>query len=352
MIIDRINNWFNLSKQFFFTYKDDFFHLSYVSNCPEAIVKSCIRMPFMKHYPERQLIHSNTPFMKGDFLYAELEEGLWVLLTDSYYKNNLSFKPIYDKFLGVDYYFVATSKISNVHRAPTYQINGITVVNNSISFCKPGKDFQNFHFKNSNEILYMLYFNKEWSQKNILNSPSTPEHIKQLFENDDIPFLNYSVADANHIQITKAIYDALTKGGKPNFFELKKIIPRYLESFYTTYIKSKSLNNKQSSSKNLKKIKLIEREMMENLHGKFIGIEVLTKKHKISPTTLKKTFKTMYGSSILSYFIEGKMDLALKYLTETDLKIKEVAEMLGYENKSKFSKAFKKIHNKLPSEVK
>ncbi|WP_394749233.1 helix-turn-helix domain-containing protein [Spongiimicrobium salis] len=351
MVIDRINNWFNLSKQFFFTYKDNFFHLSYVSNCPEAIVKSCIKMPFMKHYPEKQLIHSNTPFMKGDFLYAELEKGLWVLLTDSYYKNNLSFNPIYDKFLSVDYYFVATSKISNVHRVPTYRINNMTVANKSISFCKPGKDFQNFHFKNSNEILYMLYFNEEWAEKNILDSPSTPEHIKSLFKNDDIAFLNYAVDDAKHMEITDAIFDALTKDGKPNFFELKKLVPRYLESFYTSYTKVNSTSRGESSSENLKKIKLIEHELMQNLHGKFPGIETLARKHKISPTTLKKIFKNVFGSSVLSYFTKGKMDLALKYLMETDVKIKEVAQMLGYENKSKFSQAFKKIHGKLPSEI-
>ncbi len=352
MVIDRINNWFNLSKKYFFTYKDNFFHLSYVSNCPQSIVTSCIKMPFMKHYPERQLIHSNTPFMKGDFLYAELEKGLWVLLTDSYYKNNLSFNPIYDKFMGVDYYFVATSKISNVHRMPSYRINNMTVGNNSISFCKPGKDFQNFHFKNSNEILYMLYFNEEWAEKNILDSPSTPDHIKELFEDENITFLNFGVDDSKHMELANAMFDALTKNGKPNFFELKKIVPRYLESFYTSYTKVKAFQNGQSSAENLNKIKLIEQELMQNLHGKFIGIETLAKKYKLSPTTLKKTFKNTFGNSVLSYFNKGKMDLALKYLLETDLKIKEVAEMLGYENKSKFSQAFKKIHNKLPSEIK
>lgn len=306
----------------------------------------------MKHYPERQLIHSNTPFMKGDFLYAELEKGLWVLLTDSYYKNNLSFNPIYDKFMGVDYYFMATSKISNVHRVPSYRINNMTVTNNSISFCKPGKDVQNFHFKDSNEVLYMLYFNEEWAEKNILNSTSTPEHIKKLFEDDQTVFLNYGFDDPKHTEITDAIFEALTKDGKPNFFELKKLVPQYLESFYTSYIQFITANTGQVSSKNVNKIKLIEHELMQNLHGKFMGIDPLAKKHKISPTTLKNTFKKVFGTSILSYFTKGKMDLALKYLTETDLKVKEVGQMLCYENKSKFSQAFKKVHGKLPSDVK
>ena len=66
------------------------------------------------------------------------------------------------------------------------------------------------------------------------------------------------------------------------------------------------MNTIAMNNNNFVKIKKIERELMNQLHDKFIGIEVLAKKYQISPTKLKLDFKLIYGASIFVYFQKHK----------------------------------------------
>ena len=50
------------------------------------IVKSCKKMPFMKVDEKNQMIYTDTPFCKGEFRYAELEQRLWIMNTFMFYK--------------------------------------------------------------------------------------------------------------------------------------------------------------------------------------------------------------------------------------------------------------------------
>jgi AraC-like DNA-binding protein len=97
------------------------------------------------------------------------------------------------------------------------------------------------------------------------------------------------------------------------------------------------------------RIMAIENYLCENLEGKFEGIEFLSEKFKISPTKLKKDFKLHYGKSLFSYYQYQQMLLANKLLKKEDIRIKELAIRMGYENAGKFSQAFKKHNSVLPS---
>jgi AraC-like DNA-binding protein len=89
--------------------------------------------------------------------------------------------------------------------------------------------------------------------------------------------------------------------------------------------------------------------LCENLEGKFEGIEFLSEKFKISPTKSKKDFKLHCGKSLFSYCQYQQMLLANKLLKKEDIRIKELAMRMGYENAGKFSQAFKKYNSVLPS---
>jgi len=350
MVIDRINNWFNLSKQYFFTYSDGFFNLSYLSNSPDLIVKSASKMPFMKHDTERQMLHADTPFVKGEFHYVELESGLWIMYSDMFYKNNVAYKPIYDKFLPADYYFISVNSIENTHRDPSYEFNNFSVANNSISFSKPAKDSLNYHFKNSTERMIILYFDQAWANKNIVDSSTTPTVVKDLFADGQKEFLNYGYNEKNFKNLIGGISGSFLTSTKPNVFELKRMAYEYMGTFYDSLEQKNNLYSFSLSQADKVKMQKIEHQLSNNLYAKFPGIEALANKYKVSPTKLKQDFKTLYGETIFNYFQRNKMLLALQYVEATDLKIKDIALKLGYENESKFSKTFQKIHQKLPSE--
>lgn len=306
----------------------------------------------MKHNAESQMLHADTPFLKGEFKYAELEEGLWIFRSHMRYKNNVSYQPIYDKFLPADYYFISMNYIENGLKNDSYEFNDFRIKNHSISFSKPAKDFLNCHFKGSKETMYILYFSEEWANKNIKQSTSVPASVKNLIADPNKEFLNYSFKKEDFQQLEKNLFTAFGPDTKPNIFELKRLSYEYLSLFFNSLEQEENLNSNELSQKDRVKIQKIEHFLTQNLYAKFPGIDLLSEKYKISATRLKENFKLCYGQPIFGYFQDNKMKLALKYLENTPLKIKEIASKFNYENVSKFSKAFQKIHGQLPSEYK
>jgi AraC-like DNA-binding protein len=350
MVIERINNWFNLSKQYFFTYSKGFFNLTYLSNSPEIMLKSWMKMPFMKHNEEIQMLHADTPFLKGEFKYAELEDGLWIFHSDMFYKNNISYKPVYDKFLPANYFFISINFIENKTSKNSYEFNNFKIENHSLSFSKPGTDFLNCHFKGSKETMYILYFSEEWADKNIMHSDTIPVIAKDLLNDNEKDFLNYGFKRENFEQLVDKLLTAFGQSAKPNIFDLKRISYDYLRLFFDSLVEEDNLNSNELSHGDRIKVQKIENYLTQILYDKFPGIDVLSEKFKISPTKLKKNFKLLYGYPIYAYFQNLKMQLALEYIEKTDKMIKEIALKFNYENVSKFSKAFQKCHDKLPSE--
>ncbi|MCH7398584.1 AraC family transcriptional regulator [Belliella sp. DSM 107340] len=67
---------------------------------------------------------------------------------------------------------------------------------------------------------------------------------------------------------------------------------------------------------------------------------------------LKKKFKEAFGMTAFALLQDYKMELARKKLMETDLKIVEIAEELGYNHATHFTSAFKKAFGILPKDIK
>ena len=77
-------------------------------------------------------------------------------------------------------------------------------------------------------------------------------------------------------------------------------------------------------------------------------IEELSSKFHINQTTLKTTFKTVFGQSIGGYMKEFRIKRAKELLCNSDASIAEIASTVGYENQSKFTVAFRDITGLLP----
>ncbi|WP_394974344.1 helix-turn-helix domain-containing protein [uncultured Croceitalea sp.] len=305
----------------------------------------------MKNDEERQLLHSDTPFVKGDFHYAELEKGLWIMSSEMFYKNNVSFKPIYDNFLPVNYYFVSINLVENSYNKGSYEFNNFKIQNNSISFSKPRIDYINYHFKNSKEIMYIAYFDEAWLKKNIMESLVIPVSFNEFLLNKDKGFFNYSLTNKSFEPLIQKFSNLFKNSTKPNLFELKKLTYEFFTLFLLSLKKNETLNSNNLKPRDRFKIEKIEHYLLGKLHDKFPGIEHIAMKYKISPTKLKQDFKTLYDCSIFNFFQQKKMDLAYTVIKDSNLKIKEVSSKFSYENVSKFSKAFYKHHNILPSDI-
>ncbi len=67
-----------------------------------------------------------------------------------------------------------------------------------------------------------------------------------------------------------------------------------------------------------------------------------------SESHFMKLFKELTGMSFNAYLVDYRLDLAAKQLSETDLKVIDIAENCGFHNHSYFTRAFHKKYRKTP----
>jgi len=96
----------------------------------------------------------------------------------------------------------------------------------------------------------------------------------------------------------------------------------------------------------------VEHRISEYLTANLPLIKSLSKEFNMSDGNLKRHFRIVYGKNIYEYYLEKKMNLAKDMILKEGRTVSVVAYSLGYEKVSSFSKAFKKMHGVLPSNLK
>ncbi len=105
----------------------------------------------------------------------------------------------------------------------------------------------------------------------------------------------------------------------------------------------------QEYDSNIRTITGIHDFLTEHLEKRYT-VEELSQRFLINPTTLKKTFRTVYGQPIARYMKERRIQRARELLERTEMSVAEIAVKVGYENQSKFTQAFHEATGLLPRE--
>ena len=77
-------------------------------------------------------------------------------------------------------------------------------------------------------------------------------------------------------------------------------------------------------------------------------LERLGEEAALSRSTLHERFVNFIGQPPMQYLTQWRMQLATKWLRDTDAKVAEVALEVGYENEASFSRAFKRAVGESP----
>lgn len=77
-------------------------------------------------------------------------------------------------------------------------------------------------------------------------------------------------------------------------------------------------------------------------------IAELSAQFQVSATQIKTSFRNVYGNSVYAYVRTQKMLSAARLLQETDRTILDIAGECGYDNGSKFAKAFREVMGTTP----
>lgn len=80
-----------------------------------------------------------------------------------------------------------------------------------------------------------------------------------------------------------------------------------------------------------------------------ISLQEIARKYNYSVTYVSKLFKSVTGSSLVSYIIEKRIGRARQLMYE-NIEIMQIAEQVGYHNYSNFYKSFKKAMGISPEE--
>ena len=100
----------------------------------------------------------------------------------------------------------------------------------------------------------------------------------------------------------------------------------------------------------VEKIKAIQALLTEDL-TKSYTMEELSEQFDIALTPLKNCFKTVYGSPVFTYMRTYRMNYAAALLkSDKNLKVAEIAGLVGYDSPSKFASAFHQTMGKTPLE--
>lgn len=216
------------------------------------------------------------------------------------------------------------------------------------------KDFSQFHTEKLKKILNMLGEDKkEQKIKNILK-----EIFNTIADVDEkIEFVE-SFAQVFNQFVINDLLPMLGKTDQASVFENEKFsdiyrfkdIVEYQNSVETYILKChqelkqiKNMDNNQIHV--LKAIKFIQ----ENFH-KDINLAVVSNYVSLNYSYFSNLFKEYTGVSFTDYLKKLRIEKSKKLLLETDYKIYEIAEMVGFTNPKHFTKVFRSLEGISPKE--
>lgn len=350
----NLSKWLQYIKPNFKFYQDGFFESPYLSNFPQMMIESTIKTPTSKHVLKEQAVHRYNPFTKGVMRYREIEEGFWITASNIEFKQNALIRKIYDEDEISNYYTLTFTFFESQAKLQNTFADKIPFQSKYWGFKKPGTDVGSYFYKGFKCEFYIYSFSEEWIKKNIPFEELDKEMAFRKFLDSNKGFITYQDIVPNAEELSIAIWQSLVTFNDGVFS--KTILKSQALSLVSTFFKNAFANlrkedYKEKGTVDYRKMAHCESLISKDLTTAFIGIDTIARKVNISSSKLKADFKLVYGTSMLQYNIEKKMQLAMQLILNTDMQIKYITQEVGYESHSKFSATFKKKFGKLPSEV-
>jgi len=145
-------------------------------------------------------------------------------------------------------------------------------------------------------------------------------------------------------------YDAIVKDGisvYEQFFRLKTV--GEIEKWFSTDVIKPIIENIELSEK--KQYKKIVDQVLNIIHEEFhteLTLEDCAARLNYHPSYIRRILKNESGIVFSEYLAQYRIDMAKKWLVETDMLISDIAEKLKYKNTENFIRFFKKFTGMTP----
>ena len=214
---------------------------------------------------------------------------------------------------------------------------------NDISFqfeLKAEERFRVIDISFSGNWLSQYFTNAEPSLSDFISDLNNNPHPIVFFESSSVPENNQL------IELHESAFK--TSNTNPGLQERVLVL---LSDFFNRLHRKSPANKLRQRNVHYDKMIAVEKILHSHLQQTLPSIEAISKQVSLSESTLKRHFKIMYGKSIYEYYLELKMTLAKRILTEKPVSVNEVAAMLDYGKVSNFIDMFKKHHGFSPGSM-
>lgn len=350
----HLSKWENYIAEHLFFDHNGFFELPYLSNSPQLMVESVIKLPVSNHVPSEQAIYTDNPFTKGVMRYRKIEEGLWLLASNLSIKQNIISKALYNADEGSDYYFLSFAVFEYQFPTGHNEADMATLLSTTCTFYKPKTAVTTFFYEGTSGKFFNLVFNKQWVEKNLLFKTSPEKREMPDFLNTETGFINWLDIVPDAYELSKSMWNKLEEE-KDAVFDIDSVKIQTLKiitDFFNNAFADKRIKDYVPlNDPDYANVAAAEKLILNNLTAPFLGVENIARAVNLSPTKLKMIFKSVFGFSMLQYHKEKNMLLAMQLIQRSGMQIKNIAAVTGYLSASKFSATFKKRFGVLPAAI-
>jgi len=192
----------------------------------------------------------------------------------------------------------------------------------------------------------------------LMLTPDWMQHYLQLSQNEAVleKYLALKTAGVWYKpvtdEMTTLLRDLVSESDKPLLFYQSKIF-RIIEHFFEwLYNEMQLLAGKSGINRHdVEAAQKIEAKLTADVTILPPTLKELARESAMSESKLKKIFKAVYGYPPYEYYQRQRMQKARLMLLSGDYSVKDVGYTLGYANLSNFTLAFKKVFDKLPSQL-
>lgn len=189
-----------------------------------------------------------------------------------------------------------------------------------------------------------IQITEEWLKEKIAQ-PNTANYA--LFKEKKV-FQTF--LDPKAQKLLTEIFDENNNSATPLLYINNRVL-QLLEAFLENILKNGiSGNTFPASAKDVQNILKVESIIREHYNSPFPNINKLARVALMSETKLKNVFKKAFGIGMFGYYQKNRMHRAKELLCSGKYSVSEVGVMIGYQNLSNFSNAFKKEFDYLPKD--
>jgi AraC-like DNA-binding protein len=195
-----------------------------------------------------------------------------------------------------------------------------------------------------------IMFTKEWLEENFPDASFKITEIVKLLTRKHLPLLITENMGYTHYGIVNEMAKEMDKEIFPVIhIKTKSLV--LLNEFLNKVVETNDMQFSGQKSFYQDTIIQVEERLQQYLLTSMPGIAQLSAEFNMSPSTLQRHFKIVYGKNIYQYYLEQKLAIGRELIASKKKTISEVAYMLGYNKINSFSRVFKKYFGVLPKDV-